>query len=445
MASLKDTHHIEQENLVKMERLEEEALSFTATELSKAITQAVESGGEGDMDAFLEAYTATYTNSMLVSWLLGQVHIAKQVEENIELTNAPIVLAVDAVPFQEAIDALSAMIPTESMTYRQTEASMKLRAFTIANVSSLDAVNRVKKLYEQALEEGQSRSEVLQNVDHYLEQVGIAEANPYWLELHYRNNMMTAYNSGRWTQIVDNDLVEYLVYTSVRDDGTTKLCIELDGVVKLKTDDFWIEFYPPNHHKCRATVSALSRDKYDKLPDNIKRKSSSITVQSMHRNDTFSKEHQFRSSPLVSMQALPESLASSAEDYGLTNKVLGYSFSQSEAVLQEQIRRASKTNVSKEVLNKAIKASPELNPFKEHLSNVEMGEADKVVFGFDVLKDGAWLPTLQYWFDLDDAHAAVMSMAAFDEAAIVNVAYYTNAELASMTTTSIEVKVANEK
>lgn len=142
------------------------------------------------------------------------------------------------------------MIPADSKTYRQTEASMKLRAFTIANVSSLDAVNRVKKLYEDALNEGQSRSEVLGNLDAYLEQTGIAQANPYWLELHYRNNMMIAYNAGRWTQIADNDLVEFLVYTSVMDNGTTKLCRELDGVVKPKGGAFWIEFYPPNHHKC---------------------------------------------------------------------------------------------------------------------------------------------------------------------------------------------------
>ncbi|MCE7729617.1 phage head morphogenesis protein [Vibrio campbellii] len=429
MAVLTDVASAEKDNLVKMEQLEEEALSFTANQLSKAITKAIENGGTDDIDAFLEAYTATYTNSMLVSWLLGQVHIAKQVEQSIELTNAPILLAVDPVPFQEAIDALSAMIPTDSKVYRQTEASMKLRAFTIANVSSLDAVNRVKKLYEDALEEGQSRSEVLRNLDSYLEQVGISESNPYWLELHYRNNMMTAYNSGRWTQIADNDLVEYLVYISVRDDGTTELCIELDGVVKLKTDDFWIEFYPPNHHKCRATVSALSRAQYEKVPSSNKAKSDNISTSSMHQNDTFAKEHQFRSSPLVSMQALPESLANSTDDYGLTNKVLRYSFEQSESVIQEQVSQAAKTKATSDVLTKAIKNAPDLNPFKERLSSVEMEEADKVVFGFDELDGGAWLPSLQYWFALDDTYTGVMLMPAFDETQIYNVKYYKNSEL----------------
>ncbi|HBC3388687.1 TPA: minor capsid protein [Vibrio parahaemolyticus] len=439
MAALTDVERAEKDNLTKMERLENEALSFTANKLSSAITHAIKSGND-DIDAFMSAYTATYTNSMMVSWLLGQVHIIKQIDANIELANAPIILAVDPVPFQEAIDALSSMIPADSKTYRQTEASMKLRAFTIANVSSLDAVNRVKKLYEDALNEGQSRSEVLRNLDAYLEQVGIAEANPYWLELHYRNNMMTAYNAGRWTQIADNDLVEFLVYTSVMDDGTTKLCRELDGVAKPKNDEFWIEFYPPNHHKCRGTVSVLTREQYDKLPSSKKSQYTKITIDSMHENDTFSKEHQFRSSPLVSMQALPESLATSAQEYGLTNKVLSYSYEQSKSVIQEQSNQAAKSRVSTAVLDKAIQETPELNPFKEKLAGTNLDDVDGILFGFDELDGGEWLPTLQYLVALDDKRTAVMLMAAFDKAEVYTVKYLTNSELAKLQTEFIQLE-----
>nr|WP_269808670.1 phage minor head protein [Enterovibrio nigricans] len=142
------------------------------------------------------------------------------------------------------------MIPTDSWEYRQTEAAVKLRSFTIANVSGGEAINRVKKLYTQALEDGASKSETLQKLDGFMEQAGIAQANPYWLELHYRNNMMTAYNSGRWTQVANNDLVQYLVYSSVMDAGTTELCRHLDDVAKPKDDPFWEIYYPPNHHKC---------------------------------------------------------------------------------------------------------------------------------------------------------------------------------------------------
>lgn len=431
MAGLKDIQSAEKENLTKMERLENEALFFTANKLASAISDAITNGVD-DVDDFIDTYAATYTAAMMVSWLLGQVHIIKQIDDTIELSNAPILLAVDPVPFQEAIDALTAMIPTESDTYRKASATMKLRAFTIANVSGLDAVNRVKKLYEDALNEGQSRADVLGNLNAYLEQVGVSEANPYWLELHYRNNMMTAYNAGRWTQIADNDLVEVLVYNSVMDDGTTELCTELNNVAKPKNDPFWEQFYPPNHHKCRGTVSVLTGEQYKKLPANEKEKSESITIGKMHDDDTFSKEHQFRSSPLVSMQALPESLAKSAQDYGLIDKVLSQSYADSKPVIKDQMSQSSQTKVTTSVLNSAIKSDMSLNPFKEYLKEVELADAEDVYYGFDELAGGELMPALQYVIDLDGDHKALMMQAAFGELDVYDVQYFTSAQLAKL-------------
>ncbi|MBE8578650.1 phage minor head protein [Vibrio sp. OPT18] len=428
MATLETIASAEKLNLDKMERLENEALSFTASKLSQAVKHAVESGSESIGD-YLDVYAETYTASMLVSWMLGQVHIQKQIEESIELANAPILLAVDPVPFQEAIDALSSMIPTDGDTYRQTEASMKLRAFTIANVSSVEAVNRVKKLYEDALSEGQSRPEVLRNIDAYLESTGISEANPYWLELHYRNNMMTAYNTGRWTQIADNDLVEMLVYNSVMDNGTTKLCKELNDVAKPKSDPFWEEFYPPNHHKCRGTVSVLTRAQFDKLPDNKKREWAKITTASIHDDETFAKEHQFRSSPLVSMKTLPPSLMKNAQEYGLVEKILKYSHAQSQSLIKEQMTNLAKTKVTTSVLNRSIKKNDALNPFKEDLNDLELGTADEVWFGFDEWPEGEFMPALQYVFNLDDKHKAVMMVMAFGGEPAYSVQYYKASDL----------------
>ena len=54
------------------------------------------------------------------------------------------------------------------------------------------------------------------------------------------------------------------------------------------------------------------------------------------------------------MQTLPESLASSAERYGLTKPLLSHSMAHSESVIQEQIQHAAKTSVNKTLLDKAI-------------------------------------------------------------------------------------------
>ncbi len=438
MSILKSISEQEKNNLKKMQRLENEALSFTANKLASEVKNAIRSGDDFP-SKFMTTYMATYTNSMMVSWLLGQIHILKRIDETIELSNAPIVLAVEPVPFQEAIDAMSAMVPTDSETYRQMEASMKLRAFTIANISSLDAVDRVKKIYIKAIEDGQSRSEALNNLDKYLETQGISEANPYWLELHYRNNMMTAYNSGRWTQIADNELVEFLTYVSVMDDGTTELCTELDGVTKPKSDEFWVTFYPPNHHKCRGTVSVLTRKQFEKLPDNIKRKSSNLTEATLYENDTYKKEHQFTGSPVVAMKALPESMAKNMVDYDLTKDVLKYSYDQSQKLIKEQVAKTAKVKLPKRVLDAAVKRQSELEPFREMITSRLPASADDVVFGFNALTKGEWLPSILRILELDDKHRAVAFCSAFDSASIYDIKHFTKDELETLIHNYIEM------
>ncbi|MCG3724784.1 phage minor head protein [Vibrio cincinnatiensis] len=446
MSALKSLDKKETRNLTKLQRLENEALSLTIKSLSRELEAAFKAHSNPDDIDITQAtnqYTNIYAASMMVSWLLGQAHIHNAITEAedkpIELTYAPIYLAVDDVPFQEAIDSLKAMIPTDTKEYRQMEAAMKLRAFTVANVSSIDAVNRVKKRYEDALESGASRSETLGNIRQLLEQEGISEANPYWLELHYRNNMMTAYNSGRWTQIANNDLVEFLVYSSVLDSGTTELCRKLDGVIKPKDDPFWESFYPPNHHKCRATVSVLSRKQYEALPALMRRASEQVSGKALDNDATTGKEHQFTSSPLVSMKTLPASMMDRAQEYGLTQSILNYSYAQSQRVLKEQAKAVTRQGLSAATLSKAITQSPELEPFREMIQGKLLASPDDVLLVFDELKDGHFLPGLQVVLELDDSLRAVAFASAYDSSQIYRLVSMTKSELEQQTFVTLKM------
>ncbi|CAK1774796.1 putative phage-related protein [Vibrio crassostreae] len=432
MSALKSLDKQETDNLTKLQRLEDEALSLTVKSLSSELEAAFKAHSNPD-DIDITQVTTQYTNiyaaSMMVSWLLGQAHIHNAIndasDKPLELTYAPIYLAVDEVPFQEAIDSLKAMIPTDTKAYRQMEAAMKLRAFTVANVSSIDAVNRVKKRYEEALESGASRSETLGNLRQLLEQEGLSQVNPYWLELHYRNNMMTAYNSGRWTQIAHNDLVEFLVYSSVLDSGTTELCRKLDGVIKPKDDPFWESFYPPNHHKCRATVSVLSRKQYEALPASMRQASAEVSGTALDKDATTGKEHQFTSSPLVSMKTLPVSMMERAQEYGLTQSILNYSHAQSKRVLKEQAEAVAKQGLSATTLNNAIKQAPELEPFREMIQEKLMTSPDEVLFAFDELESGDFLPSVQFVLELDDSLRAVAFASAYGNTRVYRVSAVT--------------------
>ncbi len=447
MSALKNLDKKETDNLTKLQRLENEALSLTINGLSRALEAAFKAHSNPDdidISKATNQYTNIYAASMMVSWLLGQAHIHNAIteaeEKPIELTYAPIYLAVDDVPFQEAIDSLKAMIPTDTKEYRQMEAAMKLRAFTVANVSSIDAVNRVKKRYEDALESGASRSEILGNIRQLLEQEGISEANPYWLELHYRNNMMTAYNSGRWTQIAHNDLVEFLVYSSVLDSGTTELCRKLDGVIKPKDDPFWESFYPPNHHKCRATVSVLSRKQYEALPASMRRASEQVSGKALDKDAITGKEHQFTNSPLVSMKTLPASMMERSQEYGLTQSILNYSRVQSQRVLKEQAKAVVKQGVSTATLSKALIQSPKLEPFREMIQDKLLTSPDEVLLVFDELKDGNFLPSLQFVLELDDSLRAVALASAYDKATVYKILGMNKTEILKQATSILQAE-----
>lgn len=79
------------------------------------------------------------------------------------------------------------------------------------------------------------------------------------LELIYRNNMTNAYAAGQWQALQDNKANRpYLQYDAVNDHRTRPAHSALDGVVYHIDDAFWQYFYPPNGHRCRCNVIALS-------------------------------------------------------------------------------------------------------------------------------------------------------------------------------------------
>lgn len=413
-SDLKRIAQTEKDNLSKLMRLEQKALFFTANQLSESIKTALNADSKTLSASVVDAYADMYSSSMMLAWLMGQYHVANMI--NVELSApTPILLSNNNVSFTEAIEHLKAMVPMESSEYRQMEAAMKLRAFTIASVSGIDAINRVKSLYTEALESGVTRSQGKQSIDAFLERVGISEANPYYLELHYRNNMMTAYNAGRWTQVANNDLVEYLVYSSVMDAGTTELCRHLDNVIKPKSDPFWEQYYPPNHHQCRGTVSVMSRAQYNALPLSQRNHSMVIDDAAIKQDDVMAKEHQFKSSPVVSIQTIPKSMMDRAEQYNLTHSILKRAAKDSQQVLAARADAMQAQTLPKAVLAKAVKSEPELDVYSEMMTEKLLAQSDDVYFTFDELESGDSLPVLAFVLHLDDQLSAVAYAPAFED------------------------------
>lgn len=97
-------------------------------------------------------------------------------------------------------------------------------------------------------------------IQYFLNKSGFGD-NPWYLELVYRNNLMTTYNAGTfYNQELNKKNKPYGMYDAVGDNRTTDLCKSLDGLVYPLDHSFWKNFLPPNHHGCRSRRITLSKD-----------------------------------------------------------------------------------------------------------------------------------------------------------------------------------------
>ncbi|HIF9333085.1 TPA: phage minor head protein [Photobacterium damselae] len=397
----------EDKNLTKMEGLEDKALSFTARKLSLLIKERFGNKTTITQTATL-SFAQVFTDSMVIAWLYGQKHLLDGIKEEIQLSNDDV-----AAQFSEAIEHLKSLVPVDGDEFQVLEANLRLRAFTIASVIGEEGVNRVKRYYIDALSLGQSKSEAMQSIDAYLEKAGISESNPYWLDLHYRNNMMTAYNTGRWTQIEHNDAVDYLMYSAVRDDGTTELCKHLDKTVKRKTDPFWRKYYPPNHHKCRSIVMAISKAMYDQLPQSQKNRSERIKESDLNENPVFAKEHQFKNSPTNALERLPKGLVSRAEEYGLLERINQQTFKQNKKRIQRVIKNTSAVSLPKHMIEKATAKAGISKQAKEKVTQ-SLSNYTEAYYGLYVMANGEAQAITYLISWLDSATASVVKTKAFN-------------------------------
>lgn len=415
----------ESKNLDKLDAVEEKALKHTAGKLSEMIKERFTKKSVITKSETSD-FSSVFTRSMILGWLMGQYHVMQSLKSEIKLADNDIV-----VSFNEAIDALKAKVPIESSAYRNLDANMKLKAFTIASVVGEESVNRVKGIYTNALQSGLSKSDALQQLDGFLEKAGVSPSNPYYLDLHYRNNMMSAYNTGRWTQVEHNDAVQYLMYSAVRDNGTTALCKKLDRIVKPKTDDFWHKYYPPNHHKCRSIVMALSQLMYDKLPPEDKK---SITDEEIKSDKAMSKEHQFKSSPTASLSRIPKGLMSKVEQFDLEPSIVNQTYTQNKSVVKSTLKEAKVRVVPVGMTNSAVSQYPAAPAGTAAIVAETTANAETVLYGLHILgSTGDAVAAIWFVTWIDAEYASVVRVNAYSDGAIQEAKIMHKDDLASLT------------
>lgn len=180
-------------------------------------------------------------------------------------------LTLQAKPFDEAIHFFrSKGVRLSPDGWRDVWAAENVRAFTVAKVTAMDVLEDIRGAVDQAIEKGVSltrfRAELSETLARKgwmkypgLEPAGEAALTPWRLELIYRNNVQSAYMSGRYKQMIENaHRRPFWLYDAVDDRRTRPTHAVHDGVVRRFDHPFWDVWMPPNGHLCRCSVRALS-------------------------------------------------------------------------------------------------------------------------------------------------------------------------------------------
>ncbi len=169
-------------------------------------------------------------------------------------------VTADPVRFDEAVEWFRSRIPLTDELLEKLRAWAGDRAWTIAGVAELDVVLDVYRALDDAIENHRTVDEFKRAVRDKLEASwGGAKAGR--IELIFQNNVQTAYNRGRYSQMKEvADLRPYWMFDAILDSRTTRICQTRNKTVLPQSDPWWDSNYPPLHHACRSSVRALTAD-----------------------------------------------------------------------------------------------------------------------------------------------------------------------------------------
>ncbi|HFC96856.1 MAG TPA: hypothetical protein ENJ40_00155 [Thermosulfurimonas dismutans] len=194
---------------------------------------------------------------LATAFLMGMNHAG----ERLEMAGLAEIMP-EPLPFEEAAAFFRARVPLTREEWDELEVKLRFRAFTVARLTELDAVNRIREKLLKVIEEGKTFQQFMAEAgeDELLRKAGFHRSNPWYWETVFRTNIQTAYNAGRRMQIMRAPDVLYLEFVGIRDSRQTEICRKRTGVIRPAGDPWWSRNWPPLHFNCRSTVRAIYRE-----------------------------------------------------------------------------------------------------------------------------------------------------------------------------------------
>jgi SPP1 gp7 family putative phage head morphogenesis protein len=220
------------------------------------------------------------SDSLLAAWVSGYHEVGSELPGEWDTSSAggllppeprnPIAASDESEPVVRfpAIEAATHdLLSRQVMTRRKFDrltADAKRAAFTIAHVSTLDALEKARNATADAVSQGWTLREYAEAID---DAVGKSALSPSHIETVYRTNVMAAQTTGLM-DVLNHPLVSdefpYLLYSASHDSRTRKnhLAMETLGIqgtaVYRRDDPIWELFLVPWDYNCRCAVVPLS-------------------------------------------------------------------------------------------------------------------------------------------------------------------------------------------
>lgn len=167
------------------------------------------------------------------------------------------------VPFEEAIDAFRGKVPLKAHEFYALTQEARAKAFTVSGVAQMDILMDMHGAIDKAIEAGETLADFRNRVDDIFQARGwtAPEAlTPWRMETIFRNNVQTAYSTGRYKQMMDQvDAFPYWEYDTAGDLDVRPSHAAHEGKIYPADHPFWDTWYPPNGHNCRCGVNPVHR------------------------------------------------------------------------------------------------------------------------------------------------------------------------------------------
>lgn len=171
-------------------------------------------------------------------------------------------MAIEArfdLPMAEALEFWRAKVRLPPKEFYALAESHRVRAFTVSGLARADMIHEIYRSMGRALESGETFEEWKKSLAHIWEENGWTGKRAWRVDNIFRTNIQTAYNAGRYKQMMEvSEGRPYWQYSAVNDSRTRPTHRALHGRVYRHDSPFWDTFYPPNGFRCRCKVKTLS-------------------------------------------------------------------------------------------------------------------------------------------------------------------------------------------